>query len=135
MADPTEKQARFVEAYCGEAFGNGAEAARRAGYRAKDAHAYSVVADRLLASVGIRQAIEAFREKTRSEAMADAQEVGEFLTAAMRAPAGVEPSRLQAAALLAKIRGYSAPEKHEHDMRTAAVSFVFEDNGRGPKPE
>ncbi len=52
----TEKQRRFVEAYMGEAAGNGTLSAKIAGYSAKNAHAE---ASRLLRNAKVRAAIQA----------------------------------------------------------------------------
>lgn len=153
----TEKQRRFVEAYLGAAKGNGAEAARMAGYQGKDAHTYSVVADRLLASAGIREMISAARSKTASAAIATAEEVQEFLTATMRGTECRSPivtmagpvtdpktgeimtkppdakDRVKAAEVLSKIRGYAAPVKSELEVKGAPIVTVYlPDNGRDP---
>lgn len=144
----TEKQQRFIEAYCGEAKGNGAEAARLAGYQAKDPHAYAVVADRLLTSVDIRGAIDAFREKVTSDAIATAEEVQGFLTDVMRGamshtelnamgdPIQISPPwkvRVTAAVELGKMRGYSAPVKTDVNITGAPIVQVYlPSNGRDP---
>ncbi len=131
MADLTEKRQRFVEAMCGEAVGNAAEAARLAGYQARNAHGFAVIGNELLTKPDIRQAIAAFQEKTRTDAIATAQAVAEFLTEAMRNPAGVEPSRIQAAKELARIRGYLPPKETKVEHTGAEVVLYLPDNGRG----
>lgn len=75
----TEKQNRFVDYYVET--GNAAEAARKAGYSAKYAAQNT---DKLLKNTNIATAIEARLKQLESERIADATEVLQFLTAAMR---------------------------------------------------
>ncbi len=55
----SEKERRFVEAYMGEAAGNGAEAARLAGYAISSARQ---TADRLMSKADIKAAISKRQE-------------------------------------------------------------------------
>ena len=128
MQELTEKQRRFVEAYVGPAKGNGSEAARMAGYKAKDAHAYSVVADRLLASVGIRRAVDDVLAKTRRASIADIVEIHETLTEVLRDSSVSAGDRTRAGVELAKMRGQYAPTRHEVEMTGQPVWLP--DNGR-----
>jgi len=75
----TEKQKRFVDYFIET--GNASEAARKAGYSAKYAAQNT---DKLLKNTNIATAIEARLKQLESERIADATEVLQFLTAAMR---------------------------------------------------
>ena len=158
LGELTEKQRRFAAAYVGPAKGNATEAARQAGYRG-NANTLGAVGVENLRKPTVRAEVDRLLEAVRSAEIADAHEVQAFLTGVMRgtecrAPivtvAGpvldpvtgqpmTEPpearDRVKAAVELATIRGYNAPKKHEHEVRGASVSFVFEDNGLGPAPK
>ena len=143
MDDLTEKQRRFVEAYCGPAKGVASEAAKIAGY----AHAESN-AHRLMENDGVSRAIAAFNDEIHDDAIATAHEVQAFLTSTMRGTEcrsivvndhGIvrdeannevteapEPKdRVKAAEALAKMRGYFAPAKAEVKVDGAAVVVRF----------
>ena len=75
----TEKQKRFVDAYIET--GNASEAARRAGYSSKIANRIS---SENMAKPVIQQAIEARLKEIESKRIANAAEVLEFLTSALR---------------------------------------------------
>jgi len=131
----TERQRRFVEAYVGKAEGNATEAARLAGYSHE-----TTQGPRLLENVGVREAIEAARKPRTKRAIATREERQEFLTRVMNDEDdsndnGVEMrDRLKACELLSKMQG-DFIERREVEHKGAAVSFVFESNGRGPAPE
>ena len=144
----TEKQRRFVEAYCGEAKGNATEAASLAGYKGNDVTLASTGYENLR-KPQIAHAIDALNDEIRSDAIATAEEVQAFLTGTMRgtecrAPiitmagpifdkdtgamldAPADPKdRVKAAAELAKMRGYVAPVKSEVKLDGAAVVVRF----------
>lgn len=75
----TEKQRRFCDEYLIDC--NAAQAAIRAGYSKKTA---KQIGQKLLTKIDLRAYIDAQLEKIRSEKIADAQEVREYLTATMR---------------------------------------------------
>lgn len=75
----TERQKRFVDAYVET--GNASEAARRAGYRGKNA---DVIGPENLVKPGIKAAIEARLKTLEEKRVADAREVLIHLTAALR---------------------------------------------------
>ena len=79
MKSLTVKQRRFVDAYIET--GNAAEAARRAGYKGKNAN---VVGPQNLAKLSIREAINARMKELEDAQIANAREVLIHLTAAMR---------------------------------------------------
>ena len=75
----TAKQKRFCEEYLVDC--NATQAAIRTGYSKKTARA---VGQRLLTNVDIRKYIEQQFQKLKTEKIADAQEVLEYLTSVMR---------------------------------------------------
>ena len=79
MKSLTVKQRRFVDAYIET--GNAAEAARRAGYKGKNAH---IVGQQNLTKLYIREAISARMKELEDAQIANAREVLIHLTAAMR---------------------------------------------------
>lgn len=79
MGKLTEKQKRFIDFYIET--GNGAEAARRAGYSEKVARQS---AGKILASPRIASAIAARLKEIEDKRIAKAKEVMEFLTSSMR---------------------------------------------------
>src|SRR5689334_12942658 len=96
----SERERRFVEAYMGEAAGNGTKAAILAGYSKKAARGQAA---RLLTKAHI---IEAIQDRTvHDKSVADRQERQEFLSAVMRGENGYKDTpirdRVKAADLLA----------------------------------
>ena len=75
----TAKQKRFCEEYLVDC--NATQAAIRTGYSKKTARA---VGQRLLTNVDIKKYIEQQFQKLKTEKIADAQEVVEYLTSVMR---------------------------------------------------
>ena len=75
----TAKQKRFCEEYLVDC--NATQAAIRTGYSKKTARA---VGQRLLTNVDIKKYIEPQLQKMKTEKIADAQEVLEYLTSVMR---------------------------------------------------
>jgi phage terminase small subunit len=155
MDDLTEKQRRFVEAYCGPAKGNATEACRLAGYAGGDVTLASMGHENLR-KPHISRAIDEVNGDIRSEAIATAEEVQAFLTGTMRgtecrapiitmagpvldeagnmvdAPAEAK-DRIKAASELAKMRGYVAPTKTELEVSgVPAVTVYLPSNGRDP---
>ena len=120
MTQLTEKQRRFVEAYMGAAAGNGAEAARQAGYKGNDA-TLRVVAAENLAKPNVRAAIE--ERRTARPDIATREERQAFWSAVMRGQEGAEMrDRLKASELLGKTHlDFKAVVVHEgvvtHDVK------------------
>lgn len=107
----TEKQRRFVEAYMGEAAGNGTEAARLAGYKGS-AKTLGVVATENLAKPSVRAAIDA--RVAADPKIATRQQRQEFWTKVMLGEEDAEMrDRLKASELLGKSQA-DFVEKHEH---------------------
>lgn len=149
----TEKQKRFVEAYCGEAQGNATEAARLAGYSGNTGTLASMGHENLQ-KPDISRAIDEINGYVRSDAIASAEEVQAFLTGTMRGTecrsivttmtgpvldadgkmvdAPAEPKdRVKAAEALAKMRGYVAPTKSEVEVSgVPAITVYIPSNGR-----
>lgn len=75
----TVKQRRFVDAYIET--GNAAEAARRAGYKSRNA---DVMGRENLRKPTVRKVLEARLKELEDAQIADAKEVMQFLTASMR---------------------------------------------------
>ena len=125
LRDLPPKRRAFVLAYVGEAKGNGAEAARIAGY-AKPRHE----AARLLANADIAAIVESFAEETTETGILTAIECQQILSGIATGVIG-EPEtnlagevvgdkapriadRIAAIKQLSKMRGYDAPKKVEH---------------------
>jgi len=79
----TEKQQRFVEAWTGEAKGNGVQAARIAGYKGNE-DTLAAVASENLTKPKIRFAIKAATAQVRSAAIATRAERQRFFTSMLR---------------------------------------------------
>ena len=79
MKSLTVKQRRFVDAYIET--GNAAEAARRAGYKSRNA---DVMGRENLRKPTVRKVLEARLKELEDAQIADAKEVMQFLTASMR---------------------------------------------------
>jgi phage terminase small subunit len=108
----TEKQEKFVEAYLGEANGNGTKAAKLAGYQG-DAHALGVIAATTLKKRNVRIAIDS---RTKNDgSIASREERQAFLTRVMRTEHGKMHERLKAVELLCRMHG-DFIEKHKVDM-------------------
>lgn len=119
----TPKQQAFVREYIGRANGNGAEAARLAGYKGTPAVLTQMGAQNL-ALPRIASAIREHRERTVADGILTAQEcavllsgmatgmVGEAQPEGGEAPAK-HATRIKAIEVLAKVRGYEAPTKTE----------------------
>lgn len=137
----TEKQKRFIDFYIET--GNGAEAARRAGYSEKVARQS---AGKILASPRIASAIAARLKEIEDKRIAKAKEVMEFLTSSMRGEIKEEVvvvegtgdgcskaktmekqiganDRIKAAVQLAKRYGLDRPEDADGE---AHITFKFE---------
>lgn len=151
MDDLTEKQRRFVEAYCGPAKGVALQAARMAGYANPESNAH-----RLMEVEGVSRAIRELNSDLEDDAIMTAHEVQAFLSGVARgtecrslAFTGMgtpkivddvhidEPAepkdRVKAAVELARIRGYVAPAKSELKVDGApAITVYLPSNGRDP---
>lgn len=136
-AELTPKQQAFVDAFRGKAKGNGTQAARLAGYSGTDA-ALAVAASRLIRDPKIAAAIKAGTQQKRAgerrAAIADVNRCHEILTRIAEGKKTKDADRIQAVDKLLKSQG-AYIEKREVEHKGATVSFVFEDNGRGPAPK
>ena len=79
VAKLTEKQQRFIDYYLQS--GNGAAAAKKAGYAEKTAN---VAASKMLANVTIKSKIDERLKELESRRVAETKEILEYLTAVMR---------------------------------------------------
>lgn len=144
MGKLTEKQKRFIDFYIET--GNGAEAARCAGYSEKVARQS---AGKILASPRIASAIASRLKEIEDKRIAKAKEVMEFLTSSMRGEIKEEAvvvegvgdgcsaariiekqiganDRIKAAVQLAKRYGLDRPEDADGE---AHITFKFERGG------
>lgn len=137
----TVKQRRFVDAYIET--GNAAEAARRAGYKSRNA---DVMGRENLRKPTVRKVLEARLKEIEDKRIAKAKEVMEFLTSSMRGEIKEEAvvvegvgdgcsvariiekqiganDRIKAAVQLAKRYGLDRPEDADGE---AHITFKFE---------
>lgn len=144
MKSLTVKQRRFVDAYIET--GNAAEAARRAGYKSRNA---DVMGRENLRKPTVRKILEARLKEIEDKRIAKAKEVMEFLTSSMRGEIKEEAvvvegvgdgcsaariiekriganDRIKAAAQLAKRYGLDRPEDADGE---AHITFKFERGG------
>lgn len=144
MKSLTVKQRRFVDAYIET--GNAAEAARRAGYKSRNA---DVMGRENLRKPTVRKVLEARLKEIEDKRIAKAKEVMEFLTSAMRGEIKEEVvvvegvgdgcsaaritekkiganDRIKAAVQLAKRYGLDRPEDADGE---AHITFKFERGG------
>lgn len=133
----SERRRRFIDAYI--QCGNGAEAARRAGYSAKSAN---VTGAKLLADADIRAEINLRLDELHNQRTAQAAECLEFLSSVMRGevqdvavtPGGKPVSivtrvsdRIKAAELLLKIYGeFKAPKPNVEDSKSDFTKMFTE---------
>lgn len=103
---PTFRQRRFVAAYTGEARGNGALAARLAGYAASSA---AVEASRLLRNAHVSRAIQEAGGVAND--LATAEEAKCYVSTLLRDERQPASIRLRACEVLAKMQGW-LPAKH-----------------------
>lgn len=144
MKSLTVKQQRFVDAYIET--GNAAEAARRAGYKSRNA---DVMGRENLRKHTVRKVLEARLKEIEDKRIAKAKEVMEFLTSFMRGEIKEEAvvvegvgdgcsaariiekqiganDRIKAAVQLAKRYGLDRPEDADGE---AHITFKFERGG------
>ena len=144
MKSLTVKQRRFVDAYIET--GNAAEAARRAGYKSRNA---DVMGRENLRKPTVRKVLEARLKELEDKRIAKAKEVMEFLTSSMRGEIKEEVvvvegtgdgcskaktiekqigtnDRIKAAVQLAKRYGLDRPEDADGE---AHITFKFERGG------
>lgn len=144
MKSLTVKQRRFVDAYIET--GNAAEAARRAGYKSRNA---DVMGRENLRKHTVRKVLEARLKEIEDKRIAKAKEVMEFLTSSMRGEIKEEAvvvegvgdgcsvariiekqiganDRIKAAVQLAKRYGLDRPEDADGE---AHITFKFERGG------
>lgn len=96
----TEKERRFVDAYLGEARGNGTEAARLAGYSTKNLRHQ---ASRLLTKANIAEAVAERQAAERDESIATARELDAAMTSIVRT--GKNFDRIKATSELNRVMG------------------------------
>lgn len=108
----SERERRFVDAFMGEAKGNGTKAAILSGYRA---HSARIQASKLLAKGNIQEAIAARVARLEQASIADATERRERLTRILRNdhPLADAGDSIRAIDLLNKMDGLYI-ERHEH---------------------
>lgn len=106
----TERERRFIEAYMGEAAGNGAKAAIVAGYAAGSA---KVTASKLLTKPNVKQAFLERRDLVSNASIATEKERRELLTMMAR-DAEMHPlARLKGVDILNKMDGlYVVRQEH-----------------------
>lgn len=144
MKSLTVKQRRFVDAYIET--GNAADAARRAGYKSRNA---DVMGRENLRKPTVRKILEARLKEIEDKRIAKAKEVMEFLTSSMRGEIKEEAvvvegvgdgcsaariiekriganDRIKAAVQLAKRYGLDRPEDADGE---AHITFKFERGG------
>lgn len=144
MKSLTVKQRRFVDAYIET--GNAAEAARRAGYKSRNA---DVMGRENLRKPTVRKVLEARLKELEDKRIAKAKEVMEFLTSSMRGEIKEEAvvvegvgdgcsaariiekqiganDRIKAAVQLAKRYGLDRPEDADGEVH---ITFKFERGG------
>ncbi len=144
MKSLTVKQRRFVDAYIET--GNAAEAARRAGYKSRNA---DVMGRENLRKPTVRKVLEARLKEIEDKRIAKAKEVMEFLTSSMRGEIKEEAvvvegvgdgcsaariiekriganDRIKAAVQLAKRYGLDRPEDADGE---AHITFKFDRGG------
>ena len=144
MKSLTVRQRRFVDAYIET--GNAAEAARRAGYKSRNA---DVMGRENLRKPTVRKVLEARLKELEDKRIAKAKEVMEFLTSSMRGEIKEEVvvvegtgdgcskaktiekqigtnDRIKAAVQLAKRYGLDRPEDADGE---AHITFKFERGG------
>ena len=144
MKSLTVKQRRFVDAYIET--GNAAEAARRAGYKSRNA---DVMGRENLRKPTVRKVLEARLKEIEDKRIAKAKEVMEFLTSSMRGEIKEEAvvvegvgdgcsaariiekqiganDRIKAAVQLAKRYGLDRPEDADGEVH---ITFKFERGG------
>lgn len=123
----TERERLFVDAYMGEAQGNGTEAARQTGYRGT-AKVLAVQATRLLSKANVQAALAARRDVLSRQSIADATERREILTTIARSAQSDATARIRAIDVANKMDG-AYIEKVEHSGHLdvpAAVTFVIQ---------
>lgn len=112
----TPKQRRFVEAYCGEAKGNGLQAARLAGYRGND-KTLQVVAHNNIRKHIVAVEIEKLSKKETARAIISREEVMALLAdIATNTENETARDRVKAMDVLNKMRGEYI-QRHEVSVR------------------
>lgn len=128
----TIKQRAFVQAYVGKANGNGFQAAKMAGYSGNDATVKNY-AYKLLQIPKVAAALRGFAAKVEDESIVDVAEAKRILSDIARDDMQEVKDRISALDKLLKSGGAYVINLNA-DVKSAAVKFVFEDNGRGPAP-
>lgn len=125
----SELQQRFVDAYCGEARGNAAEAVRMAGYKCKGTKAQGVQGSRLLANDSIQRVIKERTERAASARIATIEEIQQVLTEIIRNPGEESQHRISASKELGKMQGAYIDRKEIKVDGAPPVVYVIPSNG------
>lgn len=124
----TEKERRFVEAYMGEAAGNGTKAAEIAGYKARSKTALAQQAHYTLKKPKVRQELE---ERVKSDPLvASRQEIQHWLTKIVRGEDVLDAlakDRIKSAELILKTRGELLDRREEKTESTVRYVVTTED--------
>ena len=119
----SERERRFVHAYCGEAAGNGAKAAVLAGYSPNGA---KVTANRLLTRHNVRDAVQAFQHQVVTASALSSEQWHAEVDAIALAPIAKAVStaeKLKALELSGKAKGY-VREKPQEGRITVNIGFL-----------
>ena len=106
--------------------GNGTEAYKRAGYKAKTDKAASTAAARLLGNVGVQARIVELRKEIDSHKIMDAAERRELLTQFARDDDTNKTDRLKAMDLLNKMDGIYITKTQVSGVDGAPLTFRWE---------
>lgn len=101
----------FCQAFTGEAWGNAAEAYRRAGYTAKNSKVAGNNALRLMEKDGIRERVKELRSAIQDRLCFDRMELAQLRLNIARNPNQDTGHRLAAIRDLEKSMGWQAPDK------------------------
>lgn len=113
------KQLKFIEAYAG----NGAEAARIAGY-AGDAQALAMAADRLMRDDEIRQAIDARMKPVVQGVKWDREKLQEFWIGIADDPKVDLKHRLKASELLGRSQAIFTDNVNLKNTKPTSITFI-----------
>jgi phage terminase small subunit len=118
----SERERRFVHAYCGEAAGNGAKAAVLAGYSPNGA---KVTANRLLTRHNVRDAVQAFQQQVVTASALSAEQWHAEVDAILApiAKTVTTGEKLKALELSGKAKGY-VRDKPQDGRITVNIGFL-----------
>lgn len=130
MRKLTLKQQRFIDFYVG----NGADAARKAGYKGND-KTLAVVASKLLNDANIASRIKARESKESRPNIATRKERQEFWTSIMRNKAQSLEDRFRASELLGKSEAdFIAVNRQEGEITERIIIEMGDDGGSKDNP-